>query len=102
MFVGSAAALSRTPKGFQERQQLWSPDGSRIAFNRTFVGPVPRAKTNAGAERYYRRTQARSGVYVVSAEGGKPKRLIGSKPAKTHDVDAFHPNELMCTDWSRR
>jgi Tol biopolymer transport system component len=92
----------RTPKGFQERQQLWSPDGRQIAFNRTFVGPSPRFKTNEGAERYYRKTQARSGVYVVSARGGTPKRLIGSSPARTHDDDAFHPNELICTDWSRR
>jgi len=53
----------RTPKGFEETHQLWSPDGRRIAFNRTFKGDVHRGKTNAEYKRLYRAAQAKSGVY---------------------------------------
>jgi Tol biopolymer transport system component len=93
----------RTPKGYEETNQLWSPDGRRIAFNRTFMGETPRFKRNEQYAKYYRKTQSLSGVYVVSANGGKPKKLIGSSPARPGSADPiFHPNELKCTDWRRR
>ena len=93
----------RTPKGYEETNQLWSPDGRRIAFNRTFMGETPRFKRNEQYARYYRKTQSLSGVYVVSANGGKPKKLIGSSPARPGSADpTFHPNELKCTDWRRK
>ncbi len=93
----------RTPKGYEETNQLWSPDGRRIAFNRTFMGETPRFKTNEQYARYYRKTQSLSGVFVVSAKGGKPKKIIGSSPDRRRSADPiFHPNELKCTDWRRK
>ena len=93
-----------TPEGFEENHQLWSPDGKRIAFNRVFTGATPRYKTNAEYRRAYKRTQARSGVYVVAATGGTPRRLIRSRPGTPKNLGEamFQANELMCFDWSAR
>ena len=93
----------RTPEGFEESNQLWSPDGRQIAFNRVFTGTAPRYKTAKEYERAAKRTQARSGVYVVPAAGGTPRRLIASRPGKPSFGDEkYQANELMCTDWSSR
>jgi Tol biopolymer transport system component len=92
----------RTPKRFEERQQLWSPDGRRIAFNRTYRGSGLRY----GTKKAYNAASARSGVYIVPARGGKPRRLIGSSPASDAQwesgIATDHPNEITCTDWSGR
>ena len=89
----------RTPKRFEEGNQIWSPDGRRIAFNRTYEGTGSRYGTYTA----YRKAAALSGVYVVPAGGGKPKKLIASSPpspATWVATGLLHPNEIICTDWS--